>query len=230
MIMQLFEMLSSALDGSPLIALLAAFTWGGLSIVLSPCHLASIPLIVGFINGQGRISSKRAFMLSFLFSIGILVTIAVIGVITAGMGRMLGDVGVWGDYFVAVVFFLVGAHLLGFIPLDFLNSAKPGMKRKGFLASFFLGLIFGVALGPCTFAYMAPMLAVTFSISASKLVYGIMLLFVYGVGHCSVIVLAGTFTEVVELYLKWNERSKGSVYLKRLCGVLIICAGIYMLF
>jgi cytochrome c biogenesis protein CcdA len=42
------------------------------------------------------------------------------------------------------------------------------MKRKGLLASFVLGLIFGVALGPCTFAYMAPMLAVTFKVAADQ--------------------------------------------------------------
>src|ERR1035441_9485436 len=97
---QLFTNLSHAVEGAPLIALAAAAAWGILSIILSPCHLASIPLIVGFISGQGRVSTARAAGIATLFAAGILITIAAIGAITAATGRMLGDVGRWGDYFV----------------------------------------------------------------------------------------------------------------------------------
>ena len=205
---QLFTWLSRAVEGSAGLALCAAFTWGVLSIVLSPCHLASIPLIVGFIGQQGRIATRRAFGISFLFALGILITIGVIGIITAAAGRMLGDVGRYGNYFVAVIFFVVGLYLLDAIRLPIPGAAQPGMKRKGLLAAFVLGLVFGVALGPCTFAYMAPMLAVTFKLSATNLSYGILLLLFYGMGHCAVIVVAGTFTEVVQHYLDWNEKSR----------------------
>ncbi|MFH1061846.1 MAG: cytochrome c biogenesis protein CcdA [Candidatus Omnitrophota bacterium] len=231
MIMCLFEILTNALNGTPFIAVSAAFAWGVLSILLSPCHLASIPLIIGFINDQGKISTKRAFVLALLFSLGILITIAIIGVITAGMGRMLGDIGSWGNYFVAIIFLAVGLHLSGLLPLSFINGvSQPGMKKKGLLAALLLGLIFGIALGPCTFAYMAPMLAITFSLSSTKFLYGIILLMAYGIGHCSVIIFAGTFTEMVERYLKWNENSKGVLILKKICGFLVILAGIYLLF
>ena len=230
MITSIFEALSNALQAAPLIAISASFIWGILSVLLSPCHLASIPLIVGFINDQGRIPTKRAFVLSFLFSIGTLVTIAVVGIITALMGRMMGDIGPWVNYVVAAVFFIIGLHLLGFIPLPFMQGVEqPGIKRKGFLASFLLGLIFGIALGPCSFAYMAPMIAITFSVSSVQVWYGSLLLLAYGAGHCLVIILAGTFTETVERYLKWNEASKGTIIIKKLCGILIIVAGGYLI-
>ena len=86
----------------------ASFVWGILSIILSPCHLASIPLIVGFIDQQGQMTTRRAFGISTLFSVGILITIALIGLITAAAGRMVGDIGRYGNYFVATIFFLVG--------------------------------------------------------------------------------------------------------------------------
>ena len=230
MINSLFTWLSGAIEGSPLIALLAAFIWGILSIILSPCHLASVPLIVGFIDEQGRISTKRAFYIAGLFSIGILITIGIIGVITALMGRMLGDIGSFGNYFVAVIFFVVGLHLLDVIPFPFLGkSNQPAIKKKGLLAAFILGLIFGIALGPCTFAYMAPVLTVAFRVAATRFLFGVILILVYGLGHCSVIVLAGTFTEIVQHYLNWNERSKGALILKKICGVLVILGGIYLL-
>jgi len=227
---KIFIALTHAVQGSPFIAISASIVWGILSILLSPCHLSSIPLIIGFINQQGRISTKRAFFTSVLFAFGILVTIGIIGAITASAGRMMGDVGKYGNYIVAVVFFIVGLHLLGVIPMPWSGPGQVGMKRKGLLPAFILGLIFGIALGPCTFAYMAPMLGVTFKLATANTVYGIILLFAYGIGHCSVIVLAGTFTEVVQHYLNWNERSKGVAIVKKACGVLVILGGVYLIY
>lgn len=227
---ELFTQLNHAVEGRWFIALGASFAWGILSILLSPCHLASIPLIVGFIDGQGRISTKRAFLISSLFAVGILITIGAIGAITAGTSRIMGDLGPWSNYFVAVIFFVVGLHMLDVIPIPWSGPGQVGMKRKGLLAAFILGLVFGVALGPCTFAFMAPMLGVTFKLASTNLIYGILLLSVYGIGHCSVIVFAGTFTEAVQRYMNWNERSKGSSILKRVCGVLVLAGGLYFIY
>ena len=227
---QLFNTLGYAVEGSPAVAVGAAIVWGILSIILSPCHLASLPLIVGFIDDQGRISTKRAFLISLVFALGILVTIGIIGVITAGAGRIMGDVGAYGNYFVALIFFLVGLHLLDVIPMPFSGPGQVGMKRKGVLAAFILGLVFGIALGPCTFAYMAPMLGVVFRLGATNPAYGALLLFAYGIGHCGVIVAAGTSTEIVQRFLDWNGQSRGTVWVKRICGVLVILGGLWMIY
>lgn len=230
MIVDLFTSLAHALTQSPEIAIGAAFVWGTLSVILSPCHIACIPLIVGFIDGQGNISTGRAFGLSSLFGLGILITIGGIGLITGLMGRMVGDIGGYGSYFVAIIFFAIGLNLMGVLPLPFMEGgANPNYKRKGFLAAFILGLLFGIALGPCTFAYMATMLGVVFSIASTQIVFALALLLAYGIGHCMVLVIAGTFTEAVEHYLHWSEKSKGAIILKKICGVLVILGGVYLI-
>ena len=227
---KLFTTLTHAVEGTPAIALGAAMVWGVLSIVLSPCHLSSIPLIVGFISGQGRTTPARTCGVAGMFAVGILITIAVVGAITAAAGRMLGDVGRWGNYFVAVIFFAVGLYLFDVIPMRWSGPGQVGTKRKGSWAAFSLGLVFGVAVGPCTFAYMAPMLGVTFKLASTNPVYGAFLLLAYGVGHCAVIVLAGTFTELAQRYLDWNEQSQGVKVLKHVCGVLVLLGGIYLIY
>ena len=200
MIQSVFEWLSQTLESSVPVALLGSFVWGILSILLSPCHLSSIPLI------------------------------GCIGLVTGFMGRMLGDIGRIGNYIVATVFIGFGLHLLGVIRLPFINRAEqPLVKRKGFLAAFLMGLLFGVAVGPCTFAFMAPMLGMVFRMASTRLLFAVALVLAYGVGHCSVIVLAGTFTGLVQKYLNWNEQSKGALILRKVCGVLVILGGIYFI-
>ena len=102
---ELFTALNDAAQGSIPLAATAAFAWGVLSILLSPCHLSSIPLIVAYIGEAGARSPRRAFALSAVFAVGILVTIGLIGVVTAALGRMLGDVGTYGNYLIALIFF-----------------------------------------------------------------------------------------------------------------------------
>ena len=230
MVENIFNWLYLTLNSSMEIALLGSLLWGILSIILSPCHLASIPLIVGFIDKQGIASPKKAFFIALLFSLGILITITVIGIITGLLGRILGDVGQFGNYFVAVIFFIIGLYLIGVLPLPFLNqSVQPSYKKKGLLAAFLIGLVFGIALGPCTFAYMAPMLGVVFRVASEQLVFALVLLTAFAVGHCSIIVIAGSLTEKVQQYLNWTNQNKGSNILRKACGVLVILGGIYLI-
>ena len=165
-----------------------------------------------------------------MFSVGILITIAAVGLITASLGRLLGDVGNIGNYLVALVFVVVGLYLLDIIKLDWAGFSGSGVKQKGWLAALILGLLFGIGVGPCTFAYMAPMLGVVFQVASTQLLFAIVLLAAFGVGHCSIIVLAGTLTEKVQQYLNWTEKTKGAVILRKVCGVLVILGGIYLLF
>ena len=223
-----FAALNAAVHGSAVVALGAAFAWGVLSILLSPCHLASIPLVVAFIGESGRPSAKRAFVVATIFAAGILVTIGAVGGVTAALGRMLGDVGRYVNYALAVIFLLLGLHFLDVVPIPWTGGGPGGAGRRGLAGAFLLGLLFGVGVGPCTFAYMAPMLGVTLKVAATSLFFGVALLLAYGVGHCSVIVAAGTSAQRVQQYLNWNEGSRGALLLRHACGVLVILGGAYL--
>ncbi len=111
-----------------------------------------------------------------------------------------------------------------------LVAGQVGMKRKGLVAAFVLGLVFGIALGPCTFAYMAPVLAVAFKVGSTSFLYGAILLLAYGIGHCAVIVAAGTSTELVQHFLNWNEKSKGVTCVKYVCGALVLMGGVWLIY
>ena len=224
----LFISLTDAMAGAPMVALLAAFAWGVLSIVLSPCHLASIPLIVGYLQGGGAVSPRRAAGLSTLFALGILVSIALIGAITAAAGRMLGDLGSWGNYAVAAVFFVFGLHLLDVLPIPEGWRPAPNQPRRGALGALFFGLIFGVALGPCTFGFMAPVLGVTFGMAKSAPVFAFGVLVLFGLGHCAVIGLAGFSSTWVQRWLSWQDSTPGAKWLRRACGMLVLVAGAWL--
>ena len=226
----IFTALYEAMTGAIWLAVLASFGWGVLSILLSPCHLSSIPLVVGFITSQEKISIQRTFNISLIFSIGILITIAIIGIITASLGRLMGDIGSTGNYLVAGIFFLVGLYLLDIIKVDWNTAGLRKTKSTGLTAALILGLLFGLALSPCTFAYMAPVLGIVFQTAQTNYFIAVLFLLAFGLGHCSVIVGAGMLTGKVQKYLNWSEGSKTILWIRRICGLLVILGGVYLIY
>jgi cytochrome c-type biogenesis protein len=230
MIEDLFSYLTTALGGSFTLALIAALGWGVLSILLSPCHLSSIPLVIGYISSQGQMKARHSFYLALVFAVGILITIAVIGIITAAMGRLLGDVGAWGNWLLAGIFLLIGLYLMDVIRWDW-NGMNIGNKnRAGLWGAFILGLIFGIGLGPCTFAFLAPVLGVVFQTAAESGTKAILLLSAFAIGHCMIIVAAGSLTNLVQKYLNWSGESRTVIIIKRAAGACVIIAGFYFIY
>lgn len=222
--------LTLGVQGAPVTAMLAAFIWGMLSIMLSPCHLAGIPLIIGYINARKVESISRAFFLSLVFALGILISILIIGVVTATTGRLLGDLGPLPYYLVAGVLILFGLSLTGLVPLNTSCVTRffPDQPRKR--GALILGLVLGIGLGPCTFIYIAPILGVTLALSAADVLYGFLLVALFGLGHCLLLVLAGISPRFIESFLRWNERSLSASVIKKICGGLLLMGGGYVLY
>jgi cytochrome c-type biogenesis protein len=228
MLEQILTSLSNGLSESLGWALLAAFAWGVASIVFSPCHLASVPLVVGFISTDENASTGRAFRLSLVFALGVLASIAVIGVITASLGRLVGDLGTIGNVAVAVVFFVFGLYLMDLLPLHW-RTFPSTTSHRGMPAALGLGLVFGIGLGPCSFAFLAPLLMIVFDRAQVDYILAAGLLGAFALGHCGVIVAAGTAAQRVQTVMSWGSRAGITRWVRRVCGALVMLAGVYLL-
>lgn len=222
--------LGHAVENSPpLIGLAAALVWGILSILLSPCHLASIPLLVGYISRDPEVSPKRAFRISASFAAGVLIAVSTLGIITLSVGRIAGDIGKPGGIILAVLLVLFGLNIMEVLTLPSPQAGMAGRRRSGLLGSLLYGLVFGSASGPCTFAFIAPLLGVVLAAQAVRPVLSAAMMGCFAIGHCGVIVVAGTFSGTAGRLLAWNEKSRMLVTLRRMAGALVILAGLYLL-
>lgn len=226
----IFNFLYESINASFSIALLASFGWGIMSIILSPCHLSSIPLVVGYLSSSKENKTFTAFIISLVFSIGILITIAIIGISTAYLGRIMGDIGVIGNYIVAFIFVIVGLYFLDILNFDWNLGILQKISLTGFAGAFILGLIFGLALGPCTFAFMAPVLGVVFNIANTNLFKALLLLSGFAIGHCLVIAIAGTLGTKIAKFINYASGSSTIPIVKKICGVLVILAAFYFIY
>lgn len=228
MINDLFTWLNTLLYGNFLFILGAAFIWGVISILLSPCHLSTIPLVIGFVIGNKGSSIKSAFGISLVFAGGILITITVIGLVTASMGRILGDIGTGAGYIIPVILLISGLFFLDVFRLNSFGINTEHFKSGGYRKIFIMGIIIGTGLGPCTFAFMAPVLGVVFQSASENILTSTLVLLLFAIGHCSVIVAAGTLSKKVQIYLNWNENSNVISKIKKVLGSAAILSSIYL--
>jgi cytochrome c biogenesis protein CcdA len=211
----------------PFLAFGAVFLAGVLSSA-SPCVLATIPLVVGFVGGYADGDRSKAFRYSLAFVLGLSLTFTAFGAAAGLLGTMFGTLGGWWYVAAGVVALLMGGQMMGFyeIRLPIKRDFKP--KQGGIIGSFLLGLFFGVVSSPCA----TPVLVVILTYVATKgeILYGIALLFSYALGHCLLMLLAGTFTGFVEAFGKKQGIVNFSRWTKRLGGLIVALAGGWFIF
>ena len=228
MLETVFLTINEWIAGAATIAALGCFLWGMISVVFSPCHLASIPLIVAYVGGQQQILKPRqATYYSVTFTSGLFITIALLGIICALLGRMLGDVGNYWQILVGLILVWVALGILGVEKCSMSGSLLYRLKLKGIFGAFVLGLAYGVLSGSCTFGFIAPILAII--TIQQKVATGILFITLFAIGHCLPIVVAGSSTAAVTGLLE-NSRWQGAGnWFRRGAGAVIGILGVYFI-
>jgi len=216
------------MTGAPAVAAVGSLLWGMISVLFSPCHLASIPLIVAYVAGQERsLVPRQAGFYSVLFSFGLFLSIATVGIICAVLGRMLGDVGPYWQIAVGMVLLWVALGMFGVEACSISGGYLQRFQWRGGGGAFLLGLAYGILSGSCTFGFIAPILAV---IAIQKqIINGILLILLFALGHCLPIVIAGSSTAFVRCLLESHAWQQSGEWFRRGAGVVIFLLGIYFI-
>ncbi|GAB4336970.1 MAG: cytochrome c biogenesis CcdA family protein [Desulfobulbaceae bacterium] len=225
---ELFLTINEWMAGGLLLAAFGCFAWGMVSVLFSPCHLASIPLIIGYVGGQNAIvKGRQAVPFAVLFTSGLFITIAVVGLVCIWLGRMMGDVGPYWTLLLGGILIWVAFDMLGIAKCNLPGNTLSRLRIKGLTGAFVLGLAYGILSGSCTFGFIAPILAII--TVQEKIATGILLLLLFAAGHCLPIVIAGSSAAAVRGVLARSSFQQGAAWFRKGAGVVIGCLGVYFL-
>jgi len=228
MLETVFLTVNQWIAGGTAFAAAGCFIWGLISVIFSPCHLASIPLIVAYVGGQETLLKPReAAWYSLAFTLGLFITIALIGIICALLGRMLGDVGNYWQILVGMVLIWVALGMLGVQKCTMSGNLLHRLNLRGMFGALVLGLAYGVLSGSCTFGFIAPILAIV--TVQEKVLTGVLFILLFAMGHCLPIVVAGSSTAAVKRVME-NSRWQGAGnWFRKGAGIVIGVLGIYFM-
>jgi cytochrome c biogenesis protein CcdA len=201
---------------------------GGIISSASPCVLAMIPLVIGYVGGYAEGSQKKAVQYSLMFTLGLTITFTVLGIIAGALGRLFGDVGGFWYYVLPPVAILLGLYLLFSDKLN-INIGLPQRflpRKKALLGAFIIGLFFGIVASPCA----TPVLAVILTFAATKqnIAYSGGLLLAYALGHWVLVLGAGISAGFAQKVLASKGIANFSSYSKKIAGVILVGVGIYL--
>jgi cytochrome c-type biogenesis protein len=225
--MALSESLGQLMQNRPILAYGASYL-GGVIATCSPCILASIPLVIGFVGGYAGGNKKQAFIYSLTFVVGLALVMSALGAMASLMGTMFGDVGPYWYFVVAVILMVMGLQLTGVLKLKLSGNTQRFIpQRTGLIGALILGALFGLVLSPCA----SPVLAVILTLAAvqGQVAYGSTLLFAYALGQGTLIIIAGTFTGVINNFLQ-SRGAQAGARIQQVAGCFIFFAGAYMFF
>ena len=208
---------------APILALL-----GGILTSISPCSLASIPLIIGFMTGTKEDDTKRALKTSVVFAIGMAITYTTLGVLAALLSKIFNQSGQFWNLFLGTVMILMALQtweVINVIPSKILTNKS---KKTGYVGALIVGIMAGLFSSPCS----TPILVALLAIVASKgsLLWGVLLFLLYSIGNSILVIVAGTSTGFVGKVMSNKSYGKISDIVKIVFGIIILLIGLYFLY
>uniref|UniRef100_A0A7C3J558 Cytochrome C biogenesis protein transmembrane domain-containing protein n=1 Tax=candidate division WOR-3 bacterium TaxID=2052148 RepID=A0A7C3J558_UNCW3 len=230
MIGDLFNFSYKLLTSTSFFSIVGSFIWGVLSLLLSPCHLSSIPLIMGYILQNKKDEKINGILISFIFSLGILFSIVIVGTISILLGRIAGDLGILNNLIVTFVFLILSLYFFNILNFDFfnLNFDRIFKSKNSKFISFIIGLLFGTGVGPCTFAFFAPVFLLVFK-NSTNIFKSFLILFSFGLGHIFLIIISGGFTEIISKYIDLSSKNRSVDIIKKIIGIIMLIIFFYYL-
>lgn len=224
MLTEFVDSAGAYIQTNPWLAVVAVFV-GGLLTASNPCCLAMIPLMVSFVAGRkdGKVGVLPALGLSLVFVVGLSIAFTALGMIAALAGTLYGDISAVWTWLVALVCLAMGLHMTDLVKIP-IPALKVQPKVRGPLGALVLGLLFGLVSAPCA----APVLVVLLTYlagSGASVPYGGFLLFVYGLGHSALVLVAGTSMGAAKKMIESRGLTATTVWLRRAAGVVIVLVG-----
>lgn len=216
--------LSQALQGYSILAILLVFL-GGIVTSIGPCNMSMIPILMAYVGGTSEVSKARSFWLSLFFTLGTSTIFALLGIVVSLIGGIFGASKSVLIYIAAAVSIVVGLKMLGIIRFNLPNLGARILRKpdhQGIWAAFLMGLMIGLAGSQCGTPVLFAVLSLV--MSKGKIVYGGVLLFVYGLGRGVPVIIAGTFTGFAK-GLPGLARWAG--VFEKTAGIVLISIGIY---
>lgn len=215
------SMLGNSIWLGPLLALL-----GGVLSSLMPCSLSTVPLVIGCVGG-GEAKGAKAFFLSLLFALGSTITFTALGLIASLAGVLLEKAEIWMHLILGLILILMALQMWGVIDLIPTSSLLAGNRLKGAPGAFVAGLIAGVFSAHCATPVIVALLAIV--IDNGRILFGIVLLLFFSIGHAVLSVIAGTSVGLVQKITDSPRYEKAGRIIRIILGIIIILAALWLL-
>ena len=222
----LIQVFSDTNQATWYLLLLASFV-GGILASLSPCSLAMLPLIIGYVGGYSKETPFRTFLQLCCFILGTAIVFTTIGIACALTGSVFASaLGAYFTLLIASLLLVMGLKLLGILDFEtptIIKAMPTNSTNSIFLYPILLGITFALAGTPCSTPILAGIMA--FAAIGKNLSLAILMLFLFALGQGVILILAGIFTSSLK---NMKSLANFTEILLRLSGILLVGVAVFL--
>ena len=205
----------------------AASFAGGVIASISPCSLAMLPLIIGYVGGYSKETPFRTFIQLSFFIFGTAIVFSIIGIICAITGSVFASaLGAYFTLIMASLLLVMGLKISGILDFDMpviIKAIPTNSTNSLFIYPTILGITFALAGTPCSTPILAGIMA--FAAIGKNLPAAVIMLFLFAIGQGLILIIAGLFTSGVKNLKRFSADSNT---LMKISGCLLILVAVYM--
>lgn len=200
---------------------------GGVLASISPCSLAMLPLIIGYVGGYSKETPLRTFIQLCCFIFGTAIVFTLIGIACALTGNVFASaMGAYFTLIIASLLMVMGLKLLDILEFEaptIIKSMPQNTTNSIFLYPILLGITFALAGTPCSTPILAGIMA--FAAMGKNLSLAILMLFLFAIGQGLILIIAGMFTSGLKNMRAFSQFTE---WVLKLSGGLLILVSLYL--
>jgi len=201
--------------------------FAGILFNAMPCVLPVLPLkAIGFYNAAQH-SRAKSIAFGAWFSIGVIATFAVFGVLIFGVKKDWGQLFQYRSFQIAIVVILLGLSASTFgiftvkIPTAIYNVSP---RHDTYTGNFMFGVLTAVLSTPCTFGVFVSLLA--WAIATGSTLIGVMMLVTVGIGMALPYLILSAFPNLARKFPRTG--AAGEVVKLAMALMLLVAAAYFM--
>lgn len=207
--------------------MLAVSFLGGLLASISPCSLAMLPIIIGYVGGYSKENPAKIFLQMLFFVLGSSIVFATLGIICAVTGKVFVSFApVYFILLLASLLLVMGLNVVGILDFNMPVIIKQMPQSTGknmILFPILIGAVFAIAGTPCSTPILAGIMA--FASMSTNILDAVLMLFMFSLGQGLILIIAGVFTSSLKGFKNFAHVSE---ILLKLSGVLLILSALYI--
>ena len=201
----------------------------GIASFISPCLLPMVPIYLSYFIGEDDDKNNKALLNSVGFVLGFTIVFLILSIFASQLGSILSNNIRYIKIIFGIVIILFGLNYMDVLKIKFLNKTKLknlDTKNFNFYKAIIFGILFSVSWTPCIGTFLSS--ALLLIAKEQDILKGIIMMLLYSIGLGLPFIISAILIEKLKNVFDYIKKHYDII--KKISGVILIGAGIYMIF
>ena len=201
----------------------------GIASFISPCLLPMIPIYISYFIGENDKKNNKVILNSIGFVLGFTMVFLILSIFASSLGSILSDNIKYIKVLFGFVIIIFGLNYMELLKLKFLNKTnvrKKNTKNLNFFKAIVFGILFSISWTPCIGTFLSS--ALLLIAKEQDILKGILMMLLYSIGLGIPFIISAILIDKLKNVFNFIKQHYDII--KKVSGVILIFAGIYIIF